>query len=206
MSAYRLRGLGDDRMMPFYRFAKSLILPVFGAFYPLKITGSRKLPEGAVIVVCNHISNWDVLVLARVFDRQLHYMAKKELFGNPILRAIINGLGAFPVDRGSADMSAIRRSLELMNAGEVVGIFPQGTRVKDDSSFEVAGGVAMIALRSHAQIVPVHINGPYRLFRRMKVNIGEPFTPVSEGTRVSKELIGQVCAEVVARVTALKEV
>ena len=119
-------------MTGLYRLAKTLAGSLLGIFYPLRISGPRKLPEGPVVVVSNHISNWDVLTLGRVFDRQICFMAKKELFKNPLLRRIVEGLGAFPVDRGSADVSAIRRSLELLSAGGVVGIFPQGTRVKDD--------------------------------------------------------------------------
>ena len=86
----------------------------------------------------------------------------------------------------------------------MVGIFPQGTRVKDDASFEVAGGVGMIALRSGATIVPVHIEGPYRLLRRMYIDIGEPFKPEKSGGRISKELINEVSAEVGKRVNSLK--
>ena len=154
-------------MTVLYRVAKTLAGPLLGIFYPLRISGARRLPEGPVVLVSNHISNWDVLALGRVFDRQICFMAKKELFKNPLLRRIVEGLGAFPVDRGGADVGAIRRSLELLSSGGVVGIFPQGTRVKDDSSFEMADGASMIALRARASIVPVHIVGPYRLFRRV---------------------------------------
>ena len=85
------------------------------------VHGSAKLPDKAAIVVCNHISNWDVLALSCVMDRQIRYMAKRELFKNPIVRRVIEGLGAFPIDRGSADVAAIRKSLEILSDGGVVG-------------------------------------------------------------------------------------
>ena len=159
-----------------YKIGKVLAKFLLAVIFRVQIAGTRKLPEGPVIVVSNHISNWDVLILGGVFDRQIHYMSKKELFKNPLLKKLMEALGAFPVDRGGADVNAIRKSLEILSSadGGVVGIFPQGTRVKDDASFEVAGGVGMIALRSGATIVPVHIEGPYRLLRRMYIDIGEP--------------------------------
>lgn len=181
-------------------FAKLLAL-LFG----VRIVGERKLPQGPVIIVSNHISNWDVLILGHVFDRQICYMAKKELFQNKFLARLLSALGAFPVDRGSADVNAIRKSLDILSGDGVVGIFPQGTRVKDDSSFEVAGGVGMIALRSGASIVPVHIEGNYKLFHRTYIDIGEEFKPEKDGARISKELITNVGAEVARRVIALKE-
>lgn len=192
-------------MTGLYRLAKTLAGSLLGIFYPLSISGPRKLPEGPVVVVSNHISNWDVLTLGRVFDRQICFMAKKELFKNPLLRRIVEGLGAFPVDRGSADVSAIRRSLELLSAGGVVGIFPQGTRVKDDSSFEMADGASMIALRARACIVPVHIVGPYRLFRRVKANIGQPIPLGEAGGRISRDMISSVSAQVHDSVVALRD-
>lgn len=191
-------------MSRFYSFAKGLLGPVLRLVFRFDVHGSAKLPDNAAIVVCNHISNWDVLALSCVMDRQIRYMAKRELFKNPIVRRVIEGLGAFPIDRGSADVAAIRKSLEILSDGGVVGIFPQGTRVKDDSSFEVAGGVAMIALRSHAEIVPVHIRGPYKPFSRVRIDIGEAYTPAPEGTRVSRELITGVSEGVAARVNELK--
>lgn len=187
-----------------YKIGKVLAKFLLAVIFRVQIAGTRTLPEGPVIVVSNHISNWDVLILGGVFDRQIHYMAKKELFKNSLLKKLMEALGAFPVDRGGADVNAIRKSLEILSDDGVVGIFPQGTRVKDDSSFEVAGGVGMIALRSGATIVPVHIEGPYRLFRRMYIDVGEPFKPEKSGSRISKELIGEVSAEVGKRVIALK--
>ena len=181
-------------------FAKLLAF-LFG----VRIVGERTLPQGPVIVVSNHISNWDVLMLGHVFDRQICFMAKKELFKNKFVAWIITALGAFPVDRGSADINAIRKSLDILSGDGVVGIFPQGTRVKDDSSFEVAGGVGMIALRSGASIVPVHIEGNYKLFHRTYIDIGEAFKPEKDGARISKELITNVSGEVANRVIALKD-
>ena len=191
-------------MSRFYFVARAVVNVVFRALYRPSVEGEVKLPDGPVILVSNHISNWDVVLLGCAVDRQIHYMAKKELFKYGPMRALMEALGAFPVDRGGADVSAIRTSLSILGEGGVIGIFPQGTRVKDDSSFEMAGGASMIALRSRAQLVPVHITGPYRLFRRVQLRLGEPFVPGAAGARISRELIDETNAQVTQRVLALR--
>ena len=80
-----------------YKIGKVLAKFLLAVIFRVQIAGTRKLPEGPVIVVSNHISNWDVLILGGVFDRQIHYMAKKELFKNPLLKKLMEALGAFPV-------------------------------------------------------------------------------------------------------------
>lgn len=193
-------------MTKFYRLAWIVLRGGLFLLMPLRVKGQTKLPEGGVILVSNHISNWDVITLARIFDRQIHYMAKKELFtGSKFIKKLVEALGAFPVDRGSADLAAIRTSMTILKDGEVLGIFPQGTRVKDDSSFEMAGGVSMIALRSGAKVVPVHITAPCRIFSRVKVNVGEAFVPCEEGARMSRELLEQISGEIARRVVELKD-
>lgn len=191
-------------MSRFYFIARAAANVVLRALYWPKVLGDPRLPDGPVILVSNHISNWDVVALGCIVNRQIRFMAKKELFGPKPLRALMNALGAFPVDRGGADVSAIRISLGILGEGGVVGIFPQGTRVRDDKLFEMAGGASMIALRSHAKLVPVHISGPYRPFRRVRVHFGEAFTPAADGARISRELIDEVNAQVTERVLALR--
>ena len=191
-------------MPPLYRIAHWLMTFIFHVLFPVRIHGSRALPEGPVIVVANHKSNWDAPLVSDLFDRHVAWLAKVELFKNPVLRWLMNQLGALPVDRGSSDIAAIRSCINLLGEGKVLGIFPQGTRVHDDSSFEMAGGASMIALRSKASVVPIRILGNYKLFRRsVNVYIGEAFVPFDPNARVNRDTISEISAEVKRRVLEL---
>jgi 1-acyl-sn-glycerol-3-phosphate acyltransferase len=101
-------------------------------------------------------------------------MAKRELFKNTLLGAIIKRLGAFPVKRGSADLSAVKRSLQVLNEGNVFGIFPEGTRSKTGFLQSFSHGIASIAHKSKAKILPIAILGGYKPFKGITVKIGEP--------------------------------
>ncbi len=104
--------------------------------------------------------------------RPVRFMGKKELFGVPALGAVIRALGAFPVDRGNADMAAVRAALAILREGGVLGIFPQGGRDVTDSR-AMESGVALLALKSGAPVIPMRVLGRYRLFRRNTLMIGE---------------------------------
>ena len=150
------------------------------AMFMVKVHGAENMPaEGGYIVCANHTSLWDVLILAASLKRQVMYMAKKELFGIPLLGRIITALGAFPVNRGASDVGAIKKTISLLENGNIVGVFPQGTRYpgKELRSTEVKHGVGLIAYRSKRGAVPVYIRSKknkVRPFRRAEIYIGEP--------------------------------
>jgi 1-acyl-sn-glycerol-3-phosphate acyltransferase len=130
--------------------------------------------EGKTILYANHIFVLDPIIIGCIMPRQVFFMAKMELFQNPILGWILKHLGAFPVKRGTADLSAIKHSLKVLNEGKVFGIFPEGTRSKTGTLQNFSHGVAAIAHKSKAKIVPVAILGEYKLFRPITIKIGEP--------------------------------
>jgi 1-acyl-sn-glycerol-3-phosphate acyltransferase len=157
-----------------YSFLKSLAGVVFSTWFRVKADGKEHVPkEGAVIVCCNHISMWDPVVIGYVMPRPLRYMAKAELFRVPLLRQLITKVGAFPVKRGGVSKETIRQSLDLLAAGEMLLIFPEGTRNLDGSSAAKRGAVNL-AFKSGAVIIPAAITGTYRPFSKVAVKIGEP--------------------------------
>ena len=169
--------------MKFYAFARKLVKGFFNFIYRIRIVGSENEPKDAPFIVCsNHISNADVIVLGLGIEHQLRYMAKAELFKVPLLRRLIRVLGAFPVKRGAADVTALKTSLKLLSDGEVVAIFPQGTRFPkvDVRDTEPKSGVGMIAYRSGVPVLPVYLetkNNKHLIFRRNTVHIGKPILP-----------------------------
>lgn len=127
-----------------------------------------------MILCANHISNLDPLLLGCGTNRQVHFMAKEELFKIPLLSYFIVQFGAFPVKRGAGDRSAIRTTLKILGEGKVIGIFPEGTRSKTGELGQGKPGVGLFALKSEAAVIPVAIIGPYRLFRPVTIVYGKP--------------------------------
>ena len=165
--------------MKFYKFVYKVIGPILRGIFRLEVTGSENEPvEGGFLACPNHISNWDVIILALALRRPVHFFAKAEIFKVPLLKQLVSALGAFPAKRGTADLSALKHTIKLLNDGKTVGFFPQGTRHPkvDPRTTEVKHGVAMIAHRSAAPILPVYINTKNNRvlpFRKVKVTIGK---------------------------------
>lgn len=118
-------------------------------------------------------------------------MAKKEVFGIFGLKWLLNALGAFPVDRGAGDIGAIRGAMGILKDGDVLGIFPQGTRMwKEKKPFQ--GGVSLLAVRSDAVVVPVYISDRARLFRPIRVVFGRPVPMEEFRGRVNSQALAQL--------------
>ncbi len=169
---------------PFYRAFYSAFKWIFLLALRIKSTGAENLPKYNGCIVCaNHVSLFDVFSISASLpkERRLRYMAKAELFKIPLLRSIISALGAFKVDRGGSDVGAIKKSVSLLKEGEVIGIFPQGTRCKgkNPANTAIKHGAGMIAYYSKAPVLPVAIRTKkqkYALFRQVEVIFGTPIT------------------------------
>ena len=138
--------------------------------------------SGPYVMVCNHISNIDPLFLCAGKTRQQpHFMAKKELFKIPVLNKVLEALGAYPVDRGGADVSAIRKTIDMLNNGKCIGIFPQGHREKGiaPKDANLKNGAAMVTCKAQATVLPCCIvtkKNKFSLFRRTDVYFGRPIS------------------------------
>ncbi|HHY27876.1 MAG TPA: 1-acyl-sn-glycerol-3-phosphate acyltransferase [Desulfitobacterium dehalogenans] len=166
--------------MSLYQFFRRLFRLQFRVM-GWKVHGIENFPKsGPVIMVSNHVSNWDPVVAACSVTRDVSFMAKEELFANPLLGGVFHRLGAFPVKRGQGDTSAIRNSLKVLKEGKVLGIFPEGTRSKTGEMQKGFPGMILLMEKSQAPIVPVRVNGTQSLLTRgwghLEVIIGEPIT------------------------------
>jgi len=140
---------------------------LFRLLFRLRISGLENVPQGGAIIAPNHQSFWDIpLVGLALAGRRTHFMAKSELFRNPLFAWIIRTLLAFPVRRGAPDRTAIRYAISILKQGELLTIFPEGTRSKTGELKAAEAGLTLIAARAQAPIVPVGIKGTRQMFSR----------------------------------------
>ncbi len=158
-----------------YQLLRWIGKPIVYLLYFPKIIGKKNCRiKGRAVVISNHISNWDPLLIAVIFRRQIFWMGKSELFKSKLARVFFKMVKAFPVRRGEGDLAAIRHAFRVLRDGKLFGIFPEGTRIKGGEISKFEPGTSMIALKNDAPVVPIYLKGKYKPFRRMKVIIGEP--------------------------------
>ena len=160
----------------------------------VKVIGAEKVPENGGVILCgNHVSIWDVFALFAHVRRPMSFMAKAELFRIPVVSQVIRKCGAFPVQRGTSDLGAIRTALGVLKSQKALTIFQTGHR----NSEEAKNGAVYLALKSKTPILPFSIDGNFRLFSRTIVRFG---TPVSleeyYDAKLSAETLNKVSAEI----------
>lgn len=188
-----------------YRFAYSFIPPLWKALFRMRISGTENIPlRGAVLLASNHRSNLDPFFLGVSSPRQIHFMAKAELWKVKALGRVIEILGSFPVNRGEADRRAVRRALDLLEGGAVVGMFPEGHRQRDGGFGEINPGVALFSLREGVTTIPVVMEGTDRVAKgrflrlaKVRVVFGPPLQlPAADLPKSQRSLaVSQALAE-----------
>jgi len=165
--------------------------------YRVRITGAERIPVGSAILVANHESMFDPWLLALATPRPVRYMAKAELWRLALVGRVVEGFGAFPVERGTGDGSAMSRAASLLRSGEVIGIFPQGTS-KQLPGRVFHRGAARLALTTGAPIVPIRLVGtrgfPLPGRRVASVHVGEPIVvePAKPTVASARELTARI--------------
>jgi 1-acyl-sn-glycerol-3-phosphate acyltransferase len=191
-----------------YRIFKTLFKVFFILLGRMDVTGQEHIPTtGPVIVAANHVSNWDPLLLGSALDRQVHFIAKESLFKAPLVGSLMRAWGMIRIKRGRGDREAIAKSLEILEAQRMIGIFIEGSRNRGDSEEMQApqSGTAMLASRSGAPVVPVALLNTRHLFQKMKVIVGPPLTFEDLAATTKKELYQQIGARVIAAIIDLKK-
>lgn len=156
-----------------YKIIKNVLKPFLFLIYNIKVEGKENIPQKEGYIVCgNHIKAIDPILLAIALPPQIHFMAKVELFKNPILKKLLYAVGAYPIKRGEADVRSIKTSLKYLKEDKNIGIFPEGTRNKTDE-LKAEPGIAMLGIRAKKDILPVSIISSYKFFKKSKIIIGE---------------------------------
>lgn len=188
----------------FYTMIRALLRLIYRVLFRLEASGKEHVPkEGGVVLCSNHISLLDPPAIGILLKRRIRFMAKAELFNIPVFGAAIKALGAFPVKRGGVGKETIRTAFQLLQDGDIMGIFPEGTRNTDQST-AAKKGAAMIALRSGAAVVPVAIIGSYKLFRKTRVVYGPPIDMSDLLEQKGSDVLEQATGRIMDHINRLK--
>ncbi len=188
-----------------YRLLKFLARVILLVFRRWEILGKENLPgSGGLIIVSNHVSYWDPVVAICAFDRKVHFMAKSELFDIPLVGYAVRVSGAFPVRRDKSDRKAIRTALALLKQGQVVGVFPEGTRSHSGDLLKPHLGAAMLAIKAGVPMLPVALSGTRGLFGKITVYVGEPIHR-SGGEKATKADLEQASDQAMDQIMTLLE-
>ncbi|HUA93975.1 MAG TPA: lysophospholipid acyltransferase family protein [Acidimicrobiales bacterium] len=202
----------DPRRTIGYRICRVIFRAIMGALFRPLVTGRANVPaEGPVIIAPVHRSFADFGFSAFLTRRKLFFMAKDDLWRNRFLGWLLLTLGAFPVHRESADREALRNAEEVLRLGQVLVLFPEGTRQEGTNVQQLLEGAAFLAARTGAPIVPVGIGGSDRAMPkgsllpkplRISVVVGPPVPPParSEGGRVSRSRVHATTEELHRRI------
>jgi 1-acyl-sn-glycerol-3-phosphate acyltransferase len=187
-----------ERASALWKFAQLLVRVWSSIWFDLKVFGIRNIPRtGGTLIVSNHQSYLDPLVLGARMPRPMSYMAKSELFTNRVFAGLIRSLGAFPVRQGAGDVRAIKETVQRLQEGRMLNIFPEGSRTEDGTIQPMESGVALVVRKAGVPIVPAAIDGSYdawpkgkKVFRRHPIQI--VFGPPLDVTGMKGEQIIRV--------------
>lgn len=156
-----------------YNFFKYLMKLLFLPIFKIQIIGKENIPEdGAYVVVANHKSNFDPIIISFITKRPIHFMAKAELHNTKFKQWLFEGVKTIKVDRNKNDISAIKNALKVLKNGGILGIFPEGTRIKEGAIDKNAkSGAVMLAHKSKVNILPIAMDANYKIFSKVTVNI-----------------------------------
>jgi 1-acyl-sn-glycerol-3-phosphate acyltransferase len=197
-----------------YAFVRAVVAGFCRLFWRLSIDGKEKVPDGPFVLAPVHRSNIDFAVVSAITSRRMRYMGKDSLWKIGAFGWFFSALGAFPVRRGSADREALRRCIEIIEGGEPLVMFPEGTRQEGPEVQQLFDGPAYVALRTKVPILPVGIGGSQKAMPRgskmlhpVKVHlvIGDPLwpEPSDTGGRVPRRAIRDLTARLYKEVQAL---
>ena len=191
----------------FYSILQKFFRGMFRLFNRSEVIGTENIPVNEKIIVCpNHVSNWDPIYVSCNIGPQIHWMAKIELSKIPVLNTFLKKMGVFYIDRGASDIGALKTAMKLLKEDKVIGIFPEGTRVEGADLDNAKAGVAVIAHRTKSKVLPVYIEGRYRIFRKQRLIIRKPLSFEELPKKLTSEEYDELAKNIMRAVYDIKEI
>lgn len=190
-----------------FKILRTVLKPFYRMMFKIEVEGTDNIPQGGRLIIApNHISNFDPQILGVFLPADMGFMAKDSLFKIPVFGSVLKALGAFPVKRGGADLSAIKIALKILKDEKALMIFPEGKRIATRGVLgEGKHGAAMLAVKAQAGILPVGIDATYKFRSRVRVRVGEVID-LSEyyGQKLSAEELQKITDEkIMTRISEL---
>lgn len=188
-------------------FIKVVLFIYTKIVYRIKIVGYENVPkEGKVILCANHVHAMDSVAWVVNSKRHINMIAKEELFKNAFFAWLGKIFDVIAIKRGSSDIDAMKRAFKVLKNDGIIGIFPEGTRNGMAKGEKVHNGAALIALKTNTQIIPVGIQGSFKLFTKVKINYGKPMN-FSEyiSQKSDKAVLDKITNEVMNEVVRLRD-
>ena len=160
---------GKDRLYsyPIYGFCKGICRVLTSLWFDFKVHGIEHVPRsGGALLICNHQSYLDPVLVGVQLQRHVSFIAKSQLFEMPGLGWLIPRLNTFPVRRGESDVSAIKEALRRVHEGQILTMFPEGTRSGDGNLLPIQAGIALMVKRAEAPVIPAVVDGSRRAWGR----------------------------------------
>lgn len=170
-----------------YRFARDVVGFAMKIVFRPNIEGIENIPqEGPFILAGNHKSLLDIPLVAMASKKDIRFIAKEELFHNKLAGNTLTKLGAIPIKRNQADFKAIRTSIDVLKKGNILGIFPEGTRQKGETLGQFKAGASVLALKGNCPIIPFGISGEYKIGKSITIRFGEAISINKEDVKANR--------------------
>src|SRR5579863_8318924 len=197
--------------MSFYTILRAVLRLFTHLICRYRVYGLERVPEsGSLLIVANHLSWYDPILFGVALRRRVWFFTKSEMFRWPIIGAACKATGQIPVHRGESDRAALEKGLVYLKEGKALGIFPEGTVERRATMIPALTGVAMLAMRSGATVLPIAHTGTRKVLRsprwwfpRVTITIGEPYVPVAPAGMSRKVSLQRVTDDLMFRIARM---
>ena len=189
------------------KILKAIFKVVAIILYRPKIIGKENIPQSTAAIICpNHVHALDSAVIVVMAKRKVNVLAKEELYINGFVRWVASVFGIYPVKKGKKSLESMKISLKILKKNELLMIFPEGTRKGLAKGVKPKNGAIKLAIRAEVPIIPVGVQGSFKLFRKVKLNIGKPISYNKYSEEVNnKEILDNLTKDLMDEIVRLRD-